>query len=42
MKKSSDPLKDFHRLLAKKDFKSESELKKFMNSIMMKPIQEIP
>ncbi len=42
MKQSKDPFKDLHRLLAKKDFKSESELKDFMNSIMMKPISEIP
>ena len=42
MKKSNNPLKDFHRLLAKKDFKNESELMEFMNSFKLKPIPEIP
>lgn len=41
MKQSKDPLKDLHRLLAKKEFKSEAELKKFMDSILFKPIPEI-
>ncbi len=42
MKQSKDPFKDFHRLLDKQNFKNEDELKEFMNSIMMKPIPEIP
>ncbi|MDQ3020720.1 MAG: hypothetical protein M3R36_09130 [Bacteroidota bacterium] len=39
--KNNNPLKDLHRLLDKQNFKNENELKKFMNSIVLKPIPEI-
>jgi len=38
---SKDPLKDLHRLLDKQEFKSEKDLKKFLDSMLMKPIPEI-
>lgn len=41
MKQNKDPFKDLYRILDKKDFKNEDELKEFMNSIMMKPIPEL-
>lgn len=41
MKKSKDPLKDLHRLLDKQEFKSEKDLKQFLDSMLMKPIPEI-
>lgn len=41
MKKSKDPLKDLHRLLDKQEFKSEKDLKQFLDSMLLKPIPEI-
>lgn len=38
---SKDPLKDLYRLLDKQEFKSEKDLKNFLDSLLMKRIPEI-
>lgn len=40
--KNNNQFKDLNRLLDKQNFKSEKDLKEFMNSIMLKPIPETP
>ena len=41
MKKSKDPLKDFYRILSKKNFKNEAELRKFLDSVKENPLPEL-
>lgn len=41
MKKNSDPLKDLHRLIDKQNFKNESDMKEFLDSLIGKKLPEV-